>query len=340
MSVSRLRTVSPDQPGISRRRSGRGFSYRYPDGRVVSAEDRERIKALVIPPAWRDVWICSAPNGHIQAVGTDDAGRRQYLYHADWREQRDQIKFDHVLAVAQRLPAARRTVTRHLQLRGLPRERTLAAAFRLLDLGLFRIGGETYAEENDSYGLATLRRRHVTVSGSTMTFRYPAKSGQRREVEITDEATARVVRALLGRTGGGRELLAYQDGRGWRDVTSTQINDYVKERLGEDVSAKDFRTWHATVLAAAELAMRADHAESNRATEKAIREMVQAVAEQLGNTPTIARKSYVAPGVVDEFRRGNTVDVAAHAHRLLARPSVRSKAERATRELLTEIAGR
>jgi DNA topoisomerase I len=335
--VTRLRRVSPTQPGISRRRSGRGFNYRYADGRTVSAEDRDRITALAIPPAWRDVWICRAANGHIQAVGTDDAGRRQYLYHPDWREQRDEVKFEHVLEVAQRLPGARRVVTRHLALQGMPRARALAAAFRLLDLGLFRVGGETYAEENDSYGLATLRRRHVTVTGSTMTFRYPAKSGQRREVEVTDEATARVVRALLQRRRG-TELLAYQDSRRWRDVTSADINAYVKERLGEDVSAKDFRTWHATVLAAAELAKRADGADSRTARDREVREMVKAVSEQLGNTPAIARKSYVAPRIVEEYRRGNTVDVAAYADRLLSRPSVRARAERATRDLLTDLA--
>jgi DNA topoisomerase IB len=336
--MTRLRTVSPDQPGISRRRSGRGFSYRDADGRPVSAQDRERIAALAIPPAWRDVWICPAANGHIQAVGTDDAGRRQYLYHPDWRKKRDELKFQHVLEVAHRLPAARRVVTRHLGLPGLPRDRTLAAAFRLLDLGLFRIGGETYAEENDSYGLATLRRRHVRVSGSTMSFRYPAKSGRRREVDVTDEASARVVQELLARRGGGAELLAYQAGGQWRDVSSSDINDYVKERLGPDVSAKDFRTWHATVLAAAELAKRSNGADSRTAQERAVREMVKAVAEQLGNTPAIARKSYVAPQIVAEFQDGNTVDVAAGADRLLARPSVRARAERATRELLTDLA--
>jgi DNA topoisomerase-1 len=334
--VTRLRTVSPDRPGITRRRAGRGFTYIGPDGRRASASERERIESLVIPPAWSDVWICAVPNGHIQAVGTDAAGRRQYLYHPAWRDQRDRLKFVHAVEVGQRLPAARRTVTRHLALPDMPRERALATAFRLLDLGLFRIGGEAYAEEHQSYGLATLLRRHVTLYRTSMTFRYAAKSGQRREVEVVDGQAAAAVHALLRRRGGGTELLAYRDGRRWRDVTSAEVNDYVKERLGDDVSAKDFRTWHATVLAAVELALHSDEVTSRTAADRVVREMVRTVAGILGNTPSVARKSYIDPQVVECFRRGATVDLAVRADRVLSHPAIRSRAERATRVLLTD----
>jgi DNA topoisomerase IB len=330
--------VSPDGPGIRRRRSGRGFRYLDGDGSPVTATVRERIEALVIPPAWQDVWICPVPNGHIQAVGTDVAGRRQYLYHPAWREQRDRLKFDHVLTVGQRLPSARRQVTRHLALPGMPRERALALAFRLLDIGLFRIGGESYAEANGSYGLATLLRRHVTVTADRLTFRYAAKSGQRRQVEIVDPESVKAVRILLKRRARGAELLAYQDqdrGR-WRDVTSSDINDYVKERLGDDVSAKDFRTWRATVLSAVELSTRLDEATSRTAEDRIIRATVMTIADYLGNTPAVARSSYIDPQVVELFRRGQVLEVSAAAEQVLAQPRLRNRAERALCDLLSD----
>jgi DNA topoisomerase IB len=227
--MARLRRVDCAGPGIHRVRRGRGFGYVYPDGRkVTDAAILERIRALVIPPAWEDVWICQAANGHIQAVGTDAAGRRQYRYHDDWRVQRDAAKHDHVLTFARKLPAARLVVSEHLNGRGLTKQRVLAAAFRLLDLGFFRVGGETYAEDNGTYGLATMLREHVTVTGDLVVFEYIAKSGKERTQAVVDANVTKVVRALLKRDGGGDELLAYKDRDGWHDVGSADINAYIK----------------------------------------------------------------------------------------------------------------
>src|SRR5215218_9641514 len=250
LSMARLRTVSPSQPGITRRRQGRGFVYLDNGRRVDDPVTIARIRQLVIPPAWQDVWICRYANGHIQAVGSDDKGRRQYLYHPVWREQRDRAKHDRVLEVAARLPRARQHVERDLALPGMPRSRALATAFRLLDLGFFRIGGEAYAEQNNSYGLATIQKQHVSIEGDNVVFDYVAKSGQERYIALADDLVRQAVRDLLRRRGGGPELLAYRDGKTWRDVTSADINTYIKEKVGEDVSAKDFRTWHGTVIAA------------------------------------------------------------------------------------------
>jgi DNA topoisomerase IB len=205
--------VSPESPGWTRRRQGRGFVYLDHDGRPLGGDEVARCKSLVIPPAWTHVWICPLPNGHLQAVGTDDAGRRQYLYHPVWRERRDQAKHDRVLIVARRLPRARAVVAEHLQQDGLPRQRVLATAFRLLDLGFFRVGGEAYAESNGSFGLATIQKQHVRVSGNEIVFEYPAKSGQERLVAVADRAVREAVLAMRRRRGGGPELVAYRDGR-------------------------------------------------------------------------------------------------------------------------------
>ncbi|NUR87850.1 MAG: DNA topoisomerase IB, partial [Nonomuraea sp.] len=243
------RRSDPAEPGITRRRRGRGFSYHHPDGRPV--RDRRilaRIRKLAIPPAWREVWICRDPDGHLQAVGTDSAGRRQYRYHDDWREKQDRLKFDRVTELAARLPAFRRRVAADLAGSDLTRDRVLAAAARMLDLGLFRAGGAEY----DSFGLATLRTEHVTCDAERVRCRYDGKGGKPVETEIRDPAVCRVISALLD-VGPG-ELLRYRDGSGWRDVRAEDVNDYLREHLGEEVSAKDFRTWHATVVAAAALA--------------------------------------------------------------------------------------
>lgn len=252
----RLRRMSPNEDtGWTRRRAGQGFSYVDQDGRRLTGEDLARVKALVIPPAWSDVWISPAPNGHIQAVGTDAAGRRQYLYHEEWRKKRDADKFDRILTVAQRLPAARKRVLADLALDGMPRERALAAAFRMLDLGYFRVGGESYVEANGSYGLATLLKSHVKARRSELIFEFVAKSGKEQHIVLTDPALREAVTVLRNRRSGGDELLAYRKGSRWVDVTSTDINGYVKERIRADVSAKDFRTWHATVHASIALAL-------------------------------------------------------------------------------------
>ncbi|HKG51019.1 MAG TPA: DNA topoisomerase IB [Actinomycetales bacterium] len=306
----RLRTVSPSQPGITRRRQGRGFVYLDGGQRVRDAVVIARIKDLVIPPAWQDVWICRYANGHIQAVGSDDKGRRQYLYHPVWREQRDRAKHDRVLEVAARLPRARQQVARDLALDGMPRARALATAFRLLDLGFFRIGGETYAEQNGSYGLATIERQHVSIEGDLIVFDYIAKSGKERYVAVGEPAVRSAVATLLRRRGGGPELLAYRDGKRWVDITSADINEYVKQVVGGEVSAKDFRTWHGTVLAAVALAVSTHVADTPTARRRAIARAMSEVATYLGNTPAVARASYVDPRVIDLFEDGITVEPA------------------------------
>ena len=317
----RLRRADPSGPGYTRRRRGKGFSYADQHGRPLTDPDElGRIRALAIPPAWRDVWICPDPRGHIQAVGTDAAGRRQYRYHNLWRVKRDRDKFDHVLDVAERLPALRERVHDDLSAgRGPTRPRVLATAVRLLDLGVFRVGGEAYANEEGpgeaSYGLATLRRDHVTLRGSAMEFRYPAKGGVERAVRVVDPQIAPVVRALLRRPDDHPELLAYRAGRTtWRDVRSADINAYLREVTACEISAKDFRTWHATVLAAVELAgPRASAARSPTARKRAVGAAMREVAEYLGNTPAVARASYVDPRVVDLYDAGTTVAPALAA---------------------------
>ncbi len=334
--MPRLRHVSPDSPGWARRRRGKGFVYLDHHGQPLGPDERARCIALVIPPAWEDVWICPAPNGHIQALGTDAAGRRQYLYHPVWREQRDKAKHDRVLTVAARLPQARTIVGGHLELPGMPRERALGTAFRLLDLGFFRVGGETYAEDNGSYGLATIQKRHVRVKADQVIFEYTAKSSQERLVAVADAAVREAVSALRARRGGGPELLAYRDGRRWRDVTSADINQYVKDIVGGEVSAKDFRTWHGTVLAAVALAGAADMATSRTRRGRAIRGAMVEVATYLGNTPTVARGSYVDPRVVDRYERGDTI--APTLRRLGGNDPLehREAIERAVLRLLTD----
>jgi DNA topoisomerase IB len=262
-----------------------------------------RIRSLVIPPAWKDVWICTSPYGHLQAVGTDAAGRRQYRYHDLWREQQDRAKFDRVLEVAERLPAFRRAVDEQLQGRGLTRERVLAAAARLLDIGFFRVGGESY----DTYGLATLRMEHVTCANGIVTCAYAAKGDIRREVEVADPGACAVLRSLKALSAEG-ELLRYRrpDG-GWGDVRSEDINDYLREIIGYEVTAKDFRTWHATVLAAVGLAVSRHAGASGFAKKRAVTRVMREVAEYLGNTPTVARASYVDPRVVEAYDLGETI---------------------------------
>jgi DNA topoisomerase-1 len=308
--MSALKRVRCTTPGISRRRHGRGFTYVHPNGRPVRDEaTRDRIRSLAIPPAWEDVWICPDERGHLQAVGTDVAGRRQYLYHEDWRARRDRQKFDRVLRLARRLPAMRRICDRDIGPRGLTRERVLAGAVRLLDLGFFRIGSEAYSEENGSFGLATIRRDHVDVRGGEVRFDFAAKGGQRRIQTIEDPALARLVGGLLRRKGGGPELLAFRAGTAWRDVRSEDINGYLKDLAREEVSAKDFRTWHATVLTAALLASEEEELTSITSRKRVVSTVVKDVADALGNTPAVCRASYIDPRVIDRFLNGETIDL-------------------------------
>ena len=336
--MPRLRTVSPNQPGWTRRRAGRGFRYADEHDERLGDLDVERCRQLVIPPAWREVWICPFPNGHIQAVGTDEAGRRQYLYHPEWRRKRDQAKHDRVLTVAKQLPRARGAVAEDLRLDGMPKERALATAFRLLDLGFFRIGGESYAEQNNSFGLATIRKEHVRINGPEIVFEYVAKSSKDRFWVLRDADTRAAVE-MMRRRRGGDELLAYRENRHWCDVTSADINDYVKERLGCEVSAKDFRTWHATVLAAVALAVSTNAATSPTARKRAIARAMREVADYLGNTPTVARSSYVDPRIIDLFEDGYTIERSLTELGVDAdfgQPATHGPAERAVLELLSD----
>jgi DNA topoisomerase IB len=307
--VTRLRRADPSLPGFTRRRAGRGFVYLDEAGeRIADTETLARIKALVIPPAWEEVWICPWPAGHLQAVGLDARGRRQYRYHDRWRVRRDAEKFDHMVEFARALPELRRRCAELLAGDDVSRERVLACAVRLLDLGFFRIGGEEYVEQNGSYGLATLCREHVILEpGSAVSFDYPAKAGQQRVQTIVDEDVFAVIKALKRRRTGGPELFAYRDGREWVDVRSSDINDFVKELSGDEFTAKDFRTWAGTVLAAVALGVAAGQAHSRTARRRAISRAFQEVAHYLGNTPAVCRKSYVDPRVVDRYRAGVTI---------------------------------
>jgi DNA topoisomerase I len=311
----RLRRSDVHGPGWRRRRAGRGFAYYDTDGKLIRDERLDRLRSLAIPPAWQDVWICPWPNGHIQATGVDAAGRRQYRYHDQWRARRDAEKHERVLEIAHQLPDVRDAVVEAIRGEGLTRDRVLAAAVRLLDLGAFRVGSEQYAEDNGTYGLATLRKDHVRVRGEQVFFSYTAKGGIERELELTDKPTADVVRELLKRPHGGEELLGYwvEDpdggGRMWHDVTSTEVNAYLKEVSDAEITAKDFRTWNATVLMAATLAETPEPA-TKTARKRVLKQAYERVSETLGNTPAVCKASYVDPRVVDRFENGDTV---AHA---------------------------
>ncbi|HEY0237517.1 MAG TPA: DNA topoisomerase IB [Friedmanniella sp.] len=314
----------------------RDFVYLGPDGEELSGVDAERCIALVIPPAWEDVWICPIPNGHIQAVGTDEAGRRQYRYHEAWRLKRDAAKHERVLEVAKNLPGARDQAAGDLRRKGMPYERAMGAAFRLLDLGFFRIGGEAYAEENHSYGLATIRREHVSFEGRQVVFDYIAKSGKERYLAIVDPPVLRAVRELVDRDDDNPELLAYLLDDVWHDVTSTEINTYVKGIVKGEVSAKDFRTWHGTVIAAVELAERHDAADTDSKRKRAVSATMKEVSTYLGNTPAVARSSYVDPRLIDLFHDGITIDPAlAVGKHDLAGGTTHGEIEDAVHELLT-----
>ena len=333
--MPRLRKVSPRDPGWTRRRAGKGFVYLDELGNRLAAEHIQRCKLLVIPPAWEHVWICPAPNGHLQAVGIDDAGRRQYLYHEQWRLQRDRLKYDTVLQIAARLPSARRDVAKDLQLEGMPYERALGTAFRLLDLGFFRIGGEAYTESNNSYGLATIKKEHVSIDNGSVIFNYVAKSGQERYIALADDLVLQAVRELLARRGGGPELLAYKDRRQWHDINSADINNYIKTHVGEEMSSKDFRTWHGTVIAAVVLAEANESAKTITARKRAVSSAMKEVAGYLGNTPAVARTSYVDPRVIDLFNDGVTISPSlAATDDDLSDGTTHGKIERAVLNLL------
>jgi DNA topoisomerase IB len=309
--MPRLRRADCSEPGIRRVRRGRGFTYKEDDGTTIEdAETLERIRELAIPPAWKEVWICPYPNGHIQATGFDDAGRKQYRYHDFWRSKKDREKHEEMLDFARKLPDMREKVNADLKLRGLVRDRVLACSVRLLDRGFFRVGTEQYSNsDNESYGLATLRKKHVSFARGHVIFDYKAKGSKPHRQELADPEVIKVLKPLAQRKGGGLELLAYRDGRtGWRDVRSSDINAYLKAVMDGDFSAKDFRTWNATVIAAVGLAQRdAEAAKSKTARKRVANQVVRTVAGYLNNTPAVCKASYIDPRVFDRFDSGTTI---------------------------------
>jgi DNA topoisomerase I len=336
---ARLRRVDCTGPGIARRRHGRGFRYLDEDGSPVDDADvLQRIHELAIPPAWEQVWICPYPGGHIQATGTDAAGRKQYLYHPRWRERRDMQKFDDMVVFARVLPKLRKRVDAELDGDGeLTYDRVCACAVRLLDRGFFRVGGEDYAVRNESYGLATMKKGHVRQRDDVLVFDYPAKSGKRRVQAVVDPVAAAVIDRLKRRRGGGDELLAYKRARRWADLRSEDINAWLKDATGKDVSAKDFRTWGATVLAAVALAVSEEAAATKTGRKRAITRAIKEVAHYLGNTPAIARASYIDPRVFDRYREGRAIDcrlVAAASGRDRDATAIQGPVEKAVLGLL------
>jgi DNA topoisomerase IB len=304
----RTRRSDPTSPGYRRVRHGKGFRYVDKDGSPLPPAEVERIKELVIPPAWRDVWICPDPAGHIQAVGTDAAGRRQYRYHDAWRERQDKLKFDHVLEVARKLPRLRRQLKEHLREEGLTRDRVLAVAVSLLDHARLRVGGDEYATGDEAtYGAATLQARHVRIGDRVATLCFRAKGGIQHEVQVDDPDVVAALAELRRARRGSSRLLFWRDESGTHDVHAADINDFLRECTGVDATAKDFRTLHATVIAAAELS-RGGPARSTTARKRRIAAVMREVAAELGNTPTVARASYVDPRVIDRYAHGDTID--------------------------------
>jgi DNA topoisomerase I len=305
--MARLRRVSPRSAGWTRRRAGKGFSYRDAGGEALPAAEVERIRSLAIPPAWQDVWICPYANGHIQAIGTDAAGRRQYLYHPDWRTARDELKFDRVKAAGTRLAKAREAIVGDLAGEGMPLARAAATATRLLDLGYFRIGSDAYTDANGSFGLTTLERRHVRRQGGDLVFSFVGKSGIEHSITVSDPQVIDSLNYMRRRRGGSKRLLAYRGEAKWADLQASAVNEYISQMVAEDLTAKDFRTWHATVLAAVALAESPEPGATVASRKRAVKAAVEEVSAYLGNTPTIARKSYIDPRVIDQYEDGVTI---------------------------------
>ncbi len=335
----RLRRSSVGGPGIRRVRRGRGFSYYQPDGEPLADDATlQRIKDLVIPPAWKNVWICPQSNGHIQAIGTDAAGRRQYLYHQGWQDDRSEEKFDRVLEMSAALPDMRRRIDSDLRKRGLSRDRVIAVALHLFDLGYFRSGSEQYAEENNSFGLATLTCEHVTLQRGAVEFDYPAKSGVRRTLEIDDPEVIRSVRSLLRGPDRPDRLLVCRNGSGWTDIHADDLNARFKELVGDEYTVKDLRTWHGTVLAATAF-VDADPPANKTVIKRVESAVMKEVAEELGNTPAVARGSYVDPRVVAGYEAGLTI--AAGARRAARKRALHTRQEildRSTARLIRKVA--
>lgn len=304
--MPRLKRSDLSKPGIVRRKVGKGFSYRHPDGSLVSKEDRQRINALAIPPAWTEVWICPFENGHIQATGVDAAGRSQYMYHPRWRERKDTEKFQRAAELGSVFPAVRRAVTLHLKDMSSPKQQTIAAAVRLMDLGALRVGSESYMRQNGSYGLTTLRCRHARVKGDAVALKFPGKSGQLWDTSIHDPALAAFLEPLARRPGKER-LLAYKADGSWVSLDASMINEYLRTIAGAAYSSKDFRTWKGTAAAALSLLSSDGTMTRPQALVKAMKD----AAALLGNTPTVARTSYVDPRIVEAYLSGELQAVKA-----------------------------
>jgi DNA topoisomerase-1 len=302
-----LRYVSDDQPGYSRKSKGDDFEYFDTAGKPIRDETRLlRIRRIAIPPAYKDVWICPSPNGHIQATARDARGRKQYRYHERWREARDESKYDRMLVFGEALPKIRRRINKDIGLGGLPREKVLATVVQLLGRTFIRIGNEEYARENKSFGLTTMRNRHVDVKGAKLTFSFRGKSGVNHEIDVNDRRLANIIRKLQDLPG--QDIFQYKDEAGEvRNVTSQDVNEYLREITGEEFTAKDFRTWAGTVLAAMALNAQGP-AESETQAKKNIKDAIAAVAKILGNTPTVCRKCYVHPVVLDAYLDGDMVE--------------------------------
>ena len=334
-----LRYVSDGSPGIRRRRAGRGFSYIGPDGRAVRDKATLlRIRSLAIPPAYVDVWICAVPNGHLQATGRDARGRKQYRYHAKWREARDETKYGRMLAFSETLPRLRARVEADLAKPGLPKPKVLATVVRLLEATAIRVGNEEYARSNRSFGLTTLRDRHVEVSGSTLRFEFRGKSGKTHQVAVNDRRLARIVARCQALPGA--DLFQYQDEEGARmSIGSGDVNDYLREITGEEFTAKDFRTWVGTLLAVAALKA-IGPAESERDAKSAILRAIDQVAEQLNNTRAVCRKYYVHPAVLETYQAGTLQEALRNGGApKSAKASALSPAEQAVVRLLRHING-
>jgi DNA topoisomerase I len=308
---AQLRYVTDAAPGITRHKARNGVDYRLPDGALVrDIETLRRIRSLVIPPAWTEVWICLDPAGHLQATGRDQRGRKQYRYHPRWREVRDEAKYGKLLVFAKALPLIRARVAEDLKRRGLPRERVLAAIVRLMETTLFRVGNTEYAKANKSFGLTTLRDRHVAIEGGHIRISFRGKSGKQHGTDINDRRLARIVKDC--RDLPGYELFQYLDEDGERrSVGSADVNDYLREVTGEDITAKDFRTWAATQLAAQAL-REFENFDSEARRKKAIVDAVKKVASHLGNTPAICRRSYIHPAVLDGYMDGTLLEGLAN----------------------------
>jgi DNA topoisomerase-1 len=319
-----LRYVSDDQPGYTRKSKGGDFEYFDTEGKAIRDEARVlRIRRIAIPPAYKDVWICPSPNGHIQATARDARGRKQYRYHERWREARDENKYDRILVFGHALPKIRRQINQDMGLRDLPRNKVLATVVHLLGRTFIRIGNEEYARENQSFGLTTMRNRHVDVKGARLRFSFKGKSGVKHEIDVNDRRLANIIRKLQDLPG--QDVFQYEDEAGEvRNVTSQDVNEYLQEITGEEFTAKDFRTWAGTVLTA--MALNAQGPAENEAqAKKNVKDAIAAVAKILGNTPTICRKCYVHPVVLESYLDGDMIE------------GLRQKTEEALSESLEDL---